>query len=63
MDHHHHHHQGGGANANPLLPGSEDMSPLEQEVLDEYERLAENMKKVGDPSHITYTKDLLVYFL
>lgn len=24
-----------------------DLSPLEQEVLEEYERLAENMKKVG----------------
>lgn len=28
------------------LPGPEDLSPLEQDVLDEYERLAENMKKV-----------------
>jgi DASH complex subunit DAD3 len=25
---------------------NEDLSPLEQDVLDEYERLAENMKKV-----------------
>jgi hypothetical protein len=26
--------------------GQPEMSPLEQEVLEEYERLAENMKKV-----------------
>lgn len=32
-------------NTNPLLPPSE-VSPLEQEILDEYERLAENMKTV-----------------
>jgi hypothetical protein len=25
----------------------EDISPLEQDLLDEYERLADNMKKVG----------------
>jgi hypothetical protein len=28
---------------------NEDLSPLEQDVLDEYERLAENMKKVCSP--------------
>jgi DASH complex subunit DAD3 len=28
---------------------AEDLSPLEQDVLDEYERLAENMKKVPIP--------------
>lgn len=37
--------------ANPLLslagPGSADVSPLEQEVLDEYSRLLENMNKVS----------------
>jgi DASH complex subunit DAD3 len=27
---------------------AEDLSPLEQDVLEEYERLAENMKKVCD---------------
>jgi hypothetical protein len=27
----------------------EELSPLEQDVLDEYERLAENMKKVWQP--------------
>lgn len=32
--------------ANQLLPPPPELSPLEQEVLDEYERLAENMKKV-----------------
>ncbi len=33
------------------LPGAnEELSPLEQDVLDEYERLAENMKKVI-PNH------------
>lgn len=31
--------------SNPLL--NPDLTPLEQEVLDEYERLAENMKKLG----------------
>lgn len=29
-----------------LGPGPEDLSPLEQDVLEEYERLADNMKKV-----------------
>jgi hypothetical protein len=29
-----------------LLVAPPELSPLEQEVLDEYERLAENMKKV-----------------
>jgi DASH complex subunit DAD3 len=29
-----------------LLTSQQELSPLEQEVLDEYERLAENMKKV-----------------
>ena len=29
--------------ANP----AEDLSPIEQDILDEYERLAENMKKVS----------------
>ncbi|CAJ2511607.1 Uu.00g072320.m01.CDS01 [Anthostomella pinea] len=32
--------------ANPLLSPPE-LTPLEQEVLDEYERLAENMKKLA----------------
>ncbi|KAI0861423.1 DASH complex subunit Dad3-domain-containing protein [Xylaria cubensis] len=32
--------------SNPLLSAPE-LSPLEQEVLDEYERLAENMKKLA----------------
>jgi DASH complex subunit Dad3 len=27
--------------------GAEDVSPLEQDLLDEYERLADNMKKVS----------------
>jgi hypothetical protein len=35
---------------------NEDLTPLEQDVLDEYERLAENMKKVDSllplPVHI-----------
>lgn len=30
----------------PSLLSPPDLSPLEQEVLEEYERLAENMKKV-----------------
>lgn len=33
-----------------LTSSAEDLSPLEQDVLDEYERLAENMKKV--PHHL-----------
>jgi len=33
--------------ANILPPASEELSPLEQDVLDEYERLAENMKKLA----------------
>lgn len=28
---------------------NEDLTPLEQDLLDEYERLAENMKKVNAP--------------
>ncbi|KAH8684689.1 DASH complex subunit Dad3-domain-containing protein [Tricladium varicosporioides] len=28
-------------------PQNEDLTPLEQDVLDEYERLAENMKKLA----------------
>jgi DASH complex subunit DAD3 len=38
------------------LPGTanEDPTPLEQDVLDEYERLAENMKKVLSPLHDFY---------
>jgi DASH complex subunit DAD3 len=41
---------------NPLASPPE-LTPLEQEVLDEYERLAENMKKVGAriPHSITAT--------
>lgn len=35
-----------GQAPNPLLSPPE-LSPLEQEVLEEYERLAENMKKVS----------------
>ncbi|KAL7624031.1 hypothetical protein AAE478_005588 [Parahypoxylon ruwenzoriense] len=36
-----------GQGANPLLSPPE-LSPLEQEVLDEYERLAESMKKLAN---------------
>jgi hypothetical protein len=32
--------------ASALTASADDLSPLEQDVLDEYERLAENMKKV-----------------
>lgn len=32
-----------------LGPGPEDLSPLEQDVLEEYERLADNMKRVSLP--------------
>ena len=33
--------------ASTLTSTAEDLSPLEQDVLDEYERLAENMKRVS----------------
>lgn len=33
----------------PALP-NDDLTPLEQDVLEEYERLAENMKKVNHPT-------------
>jgi len=32
--------------ASALTASADDLSPLEQDVLDEYERLAENLKKV-----------------
>jgi hypothetical protein len=32
-------------------PGPDDLSPLEQDVLEEYERLADNMKKVCTTSY------------
>lgn len=32
---------------NALTSTADGLSPLEQDVLDEYERLAENMKKVN----------------
>ncbi|KFY23450.1 hypothetical protein V491_02528 [Pseudogymnoascus sp. VKM F-3775] len=31
-------------------PGPDDLSPLEQDVLEEYERLADNMKKARAPT-------------
>lgn len=34
---------------NTLLSPGKDMSPTEQEVIDEYVRLADNMKKVRFP--------------
>jgi DASH complex subunit DAD3 len=38
------------AETNALMGPPPELSPLEQEVLEEYERLAENMKKVSQPS-------------
>ena len=38
-----------------LGPGPEDLSPLEAEVLEEYERLADNMKKVHCPNNFQTT--------
>lgn len=35
-------------------PGPDDLSPLEQDVLEEYERLADNMKKVRPISFISF---------
>jgi len=35
--------------AHPTTAATEELSPLEQDVLDEYERLAANMKKVPNP--------------
>jgi hypothetical protein len=43
----------------PALP-NEDLTPLEQDVLDEYERLAENMKKVLIPTTPQYTQPKLI---
>lgn len=37
--------------SNIPLPTNEDLSPTEQDLLDEYERLAENMKTVCFPSY------------
>lgn len=37
-----------------LLASPPELTPLEQEVLDEYERLAENMKKVRPRSSLYY---------
>lgn len=36
--------------SNIPLPSNEDLSPTEQDLLDEYERLAENMKTVCSSS-------------
>lgn len=38
-----------------LAPPPPELSPIEQDVLDEYERLAGNMKKVRPPSLHTHT--------
>ncbi|KAK0635131.1 DASH complex subunit Dad3-domain-containing protein [Bombardia bombarda] len=35
------------ATTNPILLPPPELSPVEQEVLEEYERLAENMKKLA----------------
>jgi hypothetical protein len=40
--------------AGGLLASPPELSPTEQEVLDEYERLAENMKKVCICIHIVF---------
>jgi hypothetical protein len=39
---------------------NEELSPLEQDVLDEYERLAENMKKVPYPFILYPSNPLLI---
>ncbi|KAI1388898.1 DASH complex, subunit Dad3 [Hypoxylon trugodes] len=44
--------------ANPLLSPPE-LTPLEQEVLDEYERLAENMKKASHIISLVYLANVL----
>jgi len=46
----------------------EDISPLEQDLLDEYERLADNMKKVrifvtADLLHTVYNTTIASFFL
>jgi len=43
----------------PLSASGEDLSPLEQDVLDEYERLAENMKKVTNSLSISLAYNLV----
>ena len=42
-----------------LSASGEDLSPLEQDVLDEYERLAENMKKVTNSLSISLAYNLV----
>lgn len=49
-----------GQAPNPLLLPP-DLTPLEQEVLEEYERLAENMKKVS--SAHAFTRQLISYLI
>jgi hypothetical protein len=38
-----------------MLTSPPELTPLEQEVLEEYERLAENMKKVRFDSSLTHS--------
>ena len=45
-EHHRHHEPGDATNVNPLLRDNPLLTPLEQEVLDEYAKLLENMNKV-----------------
>lgn len=41
-------------------PGPDDLSPLEQDVLEEYERLADNMKKARAMTSISYLPILTI---
>lgn len=49
----------GGAGA--TSPGPETLTPLEQEVLDEYARLAGNLNDVGASSSLASTSPLSVF--
>jgi DASH complex subunit DAD3 len=47
--------------ASALTASVDDLSPLEQDVLDEYERLAENMKKVPAPPDLEAYSNLILW--
>jgi hypothetical protein len=47
----------------PNLLSPPELTPLEQEVLEEYERLAENMKKVSPRRYLTLGRHMDVSVL
>ena len=48
---------------NPLLNSPPELTPTEQDVLDEYERLAENMKKVHQQNHSPSSSPFPLYIM